>query len=162
MPFVAIMARGKVEDVDAVVARVETLAKKHDVFAQLLDPTIVLNERHLSSAHFHMKRALAEERDTGKSPGAEFLLYVTGQRQVSRALELGGIKPGAERTILVADGERAGTVVWGVLDQLGWGRDPRGIPLNPDALNGLGIPPPPDGNVEDAVLEKVALVDVIK
>ena len=162
MPFVAIMANGKVEDVQAAVALAEQIAKKHNVFAQLVDARVVFNERHLASAHLHAKRALEQQRDSAHSPGAEFLLYLTGQRQVSRAIELGGIKQDAERAILVADGERAGTVIWSILDKLAWSRDPKGIPENRDALAAIGIPLPPDGALEDAVLEKVALVDVIK
>lgn len=162
MPFVAIRTKGKVEDVQAAVAMTEQIAKKHNVFAQLVDPRVVFNERHLASAHLHAKRALEEKRDSANSPGAEFLLYLTGQRQVSRAIELGGIKDDAAATILVADGERAGTVIWGILDKLGWSRDPQGIGENHHALGALGIPTPPDDELEDAILEKVALVDVIK
>lgn len=162
MPFVAIRAKGKVEDVQAVVALAEQLAKKHNVWAQLVDPRVVFNERHVASAHLHAKRALEEKRDSANSAGAEFLLYLTGQRQVSRAIDLGGIKKDADATIIVVDGERAGTVVWGILDKLAWSRDPAGITENRDALAALGIPAPPDAELEDAVLEKVALVDVIK
>lgn len=162
MPFVTIMARGKVDDVQAAVTIAEQLGKKHSVMVQLVDPHVVFNERHLQSAHFHARRALEQKREAAHSPGAEFLLYLTGQRQVSRALELGGIKKGAEATILVADGDRAGTVVWGILDKLAWSRDPKGITENRDAAAALGIASPPDGILEDVVLEKVALVDVIK
>jgi KEOPS complex subunit Cgi121 len=138
------------------------LAKKHGAFLQLVDPAVVYNQRHLESAHFHATRALAEKREKSNGWGSEFLLYVTGQRQVSRALDLGGIKAGNESTVLVADGDRSGTVVWGLLDKLGWSRDSQGIPVNPRALEALGIAEPRDGNVESAVLEKVALVDVLK
>jgi KEOPS complex subunit Cgi121 len=162
MPFVAMLAKGTVDDVQAAVAVTEQTAKRHNVFAQLIDPRIVFNERHLQSAQFHATRAFEQKRESAHSFGAEFLLYLTGQRQVSRALELAGIKKGAEATIIVADGERAGTVLWGVLDKLGWSRDPKGIPENREAVMALGIAAPPDGALEDAVLEKVALVDVIK
>lgn len=162
MPFVAIMAKGKVEDVPAAVVLAEQIAKKHNVFAQLIDPRVVFNERHLASASLHSKRALEQRRESANSAGAEFLLYLTGQRQVSKAIDLGGIKKDAERTIVVADGDRAGTVIWGILDKLAWSRDSAGIKENREALDALGIPAPPDGALEDAVLEKVALVDVIK
>lgn len=162
MPFFAGRARGTVEDVAAAVATAEAIAKRHDVFLQLVDPRAVYNERHLVSALLHARRARAQGRAKAHSLGAEFLLYLTGQRQVSSALERAGIKPGAEQTIVVADGDRAGTAVWGLLDKLGWSRDPNGVGTNASAPSLLGVGPSTPGPVEEAVLEKVALVDLMK
>lgn len=160
--LVAIMTRGKVEDVAAAVAKTEELAKRHNVFLQIVDPAIVYNERHLQSAWLHAERAWAQGSQTAKSLQGEFLMYLTGTRQVSDALQIAGVKPGQERVVVCASGERAGTAVWGLLDKLAWSRDPAGIPTNPDAAKRLGANEGGAATLEEAVLERVALVDLRK
>lgn len=161
-PLVAIMTRGKVEDVALAVAKAEELGKRHNVFLQVVDPAVVYNERHLQSAWLHAERAWQRGSTTAKSIQGEFLMYLTGTRQVSDALVLAGVKPGLERVVVCASGERAGTAVWGVLDKLGWSRDPAGIPINPSAAKVLGAKEGGAATLEEAVLERVALVDLTK
>lgn len=158
--LLAIMARGVVEDVPDALAKAEALSAKHGVFLQLVDPAAVYNPRHLQSAWLHAERAKAQGSMSAKTLGAEFLMYVAGERQVHRAIEKAGIRTGAERTIVCAAGARAATALWGFLDKLGWSRDPSGIPANPAALARLGIAAGPD--LEADVLERVAFVDLRK
>jgi tRNA threonylcarbamoyladenosine modification (KEOPS) complex Cgi121 subunit len=161
--FVAIVAHGPVTDLDAALVTSQTLAAKHDVVVQLVDADAVFNQRHLDAAWIHAERARDQDTMSAKSFGAEFLLYLCGERQVGRALEKAGIREGTARIVIVASGARAGTVVWGILDKLGWSRDPAGIPpRNPATFERLGWTVPTGSDPEDAVLERVALVDVAK
>lgn len=160
--LVAIVTKGRVEDVAAAVAKAEELGKRHNVFLQLVDPAVVYNERHLQSAWLHAERAWARKEQTAHSLQGEFLMYLTGKRQVSDALPLAGIKQGQERVVVCASGERAGTAVWGVLDKMGWSRDSAGVPTNPAAAAVLGAKEGGAATLEEAVLEKVALLDLTK
>lgn len=157
----AIVARGRVEDPQAVLRLVDDLAKRYDVTLQLLDADAVYNERHLNSAIAHAERAFQQGRNAAKTLGAEILLYASGERQVSRAIERVGIRPGLERVVILAHGARAGAATWGLLDRLGWTKDPAGLQTNPNALSRFGITTPPDKG-EYALLERVALVDLQK
>jgi KEOPS complex subunit Cgi121 len=161
MSFAAIRARASVEDTDAVVAACAAMAQKHGVFLQLLDPAIVYSQRHLESAWMHAERARREDRMTARTVEAEFLMYLTGQRQVSLALPLAGIRAGMDAVLVCAAGERAATAIWGLLDKLGWSRDPQGIAVNPGAIGRLGCNTS-NAEPEDAVLELVAMVDLVK
>lgn len=157
----AIVARGKVETIEAVIAAVDAVTKRYEgVALQLLDPAVVYSSKHLDSAVMHAERAFAQGTNSAKTLATELLLYVTGERRVEKALERGGLRPGLERTVVVGIGQKAGAAIWGLLDRLKWSKDPAGIPVNPAAMQRLELPPASDAEL--AVLERVALLDVRK
>lgn len=158
--LLSVLAKGVVEDVVEAVARMDALAARHGVFLQLVDARAVYNQRHLQSAWLHAERAQTQGRMSAKTLGAEFLMYLTGERQVHHALEKAGIQAGSDRTIVVAAGERAATAIWGLLDKLGWSRDSAGIPTNEAALTHLAVMAGNDP--EASILERVALLDLRK
>lgn len=160
--FQSMLARAQVESVDGVLEAVRILEARYGVSIQLVHPDAVYNVRHLESAVLHAERAVREGRQTTHTTGSEFLIYLTGERRIQTALELAGIRPGLERVVLVAlGGERGAAALWGLLDRLGWSRDPAGIRENPKALERLQIAGA-NGVAELAVLERVALLDVRK
>lgn len=57
----------------------------------------LLNEKHLFSAVFHSWNAFETEGMISKNLSVEFLLYLSGQRQISKALELFGLPNKVER-----------------------------------------------------------------
>lgn len=159
-PMAAILARAKVENVAEVLAAADAVAAKLTTTLVLLDPAAVFNERHLQSAVLHAQRAFEQGRASAKTLGAEILLYAAGERQVRLAIERAGVRAGLERVVVVAVGPRSGAAVWGLLDRLGWSKDPAGLRDNAAALphHGLGAV----GDPEAAILERVALVDIRK
>lgn len=156
-----IVARAKIDDLEAVLRTVDEVSARHQVTLQLLDADAVYSVRHLESAILHAERAFSQGRNAAKGLGAEVLLYLSGERQVSRALERAGLKPGLERVVVLAIGHRRGAAIWDLLDRLHWSKDPAGLQENPRALDRYGIPNL-NGSTELALLERVALVDVIK
>lgn len=159
--FHAIVAHGRVDDVEAVLRTVDEVSRKHGVTLQLFDADAVYNTRHLESAVFHAERAFREGRNAANTLAAEVLMYVCGERQVQRAIERAGIRPGLDRTVVLALGYRHGAAIWELLDRLGWSRDPAGLAENPQALERYGLAGL-NGGAELALLEHVAMLDLRK
>lgn len=160
--FAATLARGPVGDVARVLRVAEAVAAAHQGFLQLIDADAVFNLRHLRSAFLHATRSMREGRATAKTLGAEFLRYLTGERQVARALEKSGLREATSRIVVVAAGPASGAAVKEVLERLHWTREAAGVEENRRAIERLGIRPSGTGDLEDDVLERVALVDVSK
>lgn len=159
----AIVAQAQVENVEAVLAAVDEVARKHGVTVQLLDADAIYNGRHLESAIFHAERAFQEGRNAAKTLGGEILLYVTGERRLQNALEKAGLRPGLARVLILAIGHRGGAAIWGLLDRLGWKKDSTASlsTPNPRAMERYGLAGL-NGGSEAAILERVALVDLKK
>ena len=156
----AILARAAVDDVAHVLATADAVAQRLDTTVALLDPAAVYNARHLDSAVLHAERAWREGRQSARTLSAEVLLYASGELQVTRAIERCGIRPGLDRAVVLAVGPKCGAAIWGLLDKLGWSRDPAGIPENPSALVRHGHPgTTPERDPEKWILQRVALVD---
>jgi tRNA threonylcarbamoyladenosine modification (KEOPS) complex Cgi121 subunit len=166
-PFFALRIRGKVADVDALVASVAEAADRFGVFLQAVDEAWVYDAEHAESAWVHAERAIKEGRAGSKSLGGEFLRYVTATRQAGKAITAGGVKAAQEAFVLVAAGAKAGAAVWWLLDRQGFSRDPAGVGPNEEALERLGVSEAersmlPQDSWGDLALERVALVDLEK
>lgn len=164
-PFFAIRVRGRIEDVDAVLAALVEAAERYDVFLQACDETWVFDAAHAESAYVHARRAHDRGEAASRTVGGEFLRYLTGHRQVGKAIEAGGVKPDQEAFVLVAAGVKAGAAVWRFLDTTGRSRDPTGVGPNQEALDRLGVTEQerkatPEDEWAALALERVALVDL--
>ena len=162
--FFAIRAVGRVEDVGRVLSVVEELNGKFDAFLQVAGEGAVFDEAHAQSAWRHAKRANEAGDSVSDSLGGEFLRYLTARRQVAKAIEAGGISSGDEAVVVVGGGPQAGAAVWGLLDRLGWSRDPAGLEQSEAVLERLGVGAAERGATprqrwSDLVLERVAMLD---
>jgi tRNA threonylcarbamoyladenosine modification (KEOPS) complex Cgi121 subunit len=102
--YVAAMVTGNLGDPRAAVARAAEAAKAHGCDLQLVRPEAVASARHVASAVEHALRARRDARDRANSLGLEVLRYLTGERQIARALELAGLLPGNTRAVAIAVG----------------------------------------------------------
>lgn len=164
-PFFAIGVRGAIDDVDALLAVLDETAQRYDVFLQACDEAWVFDADHAESAYLHARRAHDRGEAVSRTVGGEFLRYLTGKRQVGKAIKAGGVKEGQEAFVLVAAGDKAGAAVWRFLDTTGRSRDPTGLGPNVDALDRLGVSDEereavPEPQWADLALERVALVDL--
>lgn len=164
-PFFAVRVRGRVDDVDALLAALDETAQRYEVFLQACDASWVFDAAHAESAYVHARRAHDRGEAASRTVGGEFLRYLTGKRQVGTAIEAGGVKEGQETFVLIAAGAKAGAAVWRFLDTTGRRRDPAGVGPNEDALDRLGVTEEerqaaPRDEWADLVLERVALVDL--
>lgn len=151
--------RGQVRDLPALLARVAALPAP----VQLLRADRVYDADHLRHAAALAARAFAEGRARTGAIGTETLLYTAGERQIGRALAFMGLQEGTTAIAALSWGEG--------LDPLaaaeGWVRDDAVLAGDAAVLDAFGIteteramlPPERWG---DLVLERVALVDVLK
>jgi KEOPS complex subunit Cgi121 len=156
-----ILADARIDDVGPVLATADLLSAKHGVTLCLFDADAVYSPRHLESAIVHAERAFQEGTNAAKTLASEIFLYLTGERQVSRALELGGVRAGLSQVIILAIGYKGGGAIWDLLDRLHWKKNPAGLQANPRALERYGVTGL-NGGSEAAILERVALLDVRK
>ena len=66
-----------------------------DVVFQLADARMVAGPEHLLVAALGALRAFETEMNVASDLGLEVLTFASGQRQISRAIELMGLKPGS-------------------------------------------------------------------
>ena len=131
---------------------------------QLLDARLVCGQDHLASAQEHAERAIREGTSVAKSLAVEFVLYASGERQIADALAKMGIRDDTTEfaVVLFGGGDPAEA-----LDALGLTRDDDVLDPTPAKLRAFGLSEveiasmPPD-RAADLVLERVALVDLLK
>jgi KEOPS complex subunit Cgi121 len=130
---------------------------------QLLDARLVCGRDHLVTAVEHAERAMREGTNVAKSLAVEFVLYASGERQINEAIAKMGIRDDTtEFAIAMFGGDSARA-----LETLDLTRDDTVLAASPAKLRSFGLTDeelatvPPDRQA-DLVLERVALVDLLK
>ena len=138
-------------DVGELLKKVSELNAKAPL--AVANPMAVCGREHVISAYIHAKREF--ERGTSVSRGfsGEFLRYLTGERQISKAIEKGGIREGSG-VIVVSE-----MPMDEILMELNLKRDDSLIPCSEEKARHLGLncPLPP----EEMALELVAMVAIL-
>jgi len=151
-----------VADPKAALGRLQTTVRERGGWAQLFDAEAVLGRDHIVSAVHHAERAVAENRNTTGSLEMEILLYVSGERQISKAIAAAGARPGRPAVAVISGPLGAQEV----LPALGWERDDSLLEPTPARLQSAGFSKKEieaaGGNATDLILERVARVDLIK
>ena len=131
---------------------------------QILDARFVCGRDHLVSAAEHAERAMREGMNVAKSLAVEFVLCASGERQIAEALTKMGIRDETTEfaVVLLGGGDAAA-----VLHALGLTRDDAVLASSRQKLAAFGITDVEIGSLSeeqaaDLVLERVALVDVLK
>jgi KEOPS complex subunit Cgi121 len=165
-------ARGRVDLLPVFLAKVQKLANQHHVVIQVLDAELVFGKLHLVSAYDHAVRALAQGTNATESLGLETLLYASGESQIQKALAKMGVKP--ETTciaVVIASNEDSlvtiDTVLSSFLQSTGFVRDDGVLEGDRETLRRFGISNQEvltvsPGRYGDLILERVAMVDVLK
>lgn len=157
-------AKGKISSVDDVLDKLKLFCKENGCEAQLFDSEMVFGEAHLRSAYEHAVRAFDEGMNSAKSLATEVLLYASGERQISVAIEKMGIKDGKDEVCVVMIGEADPN---DLLGYLGLEREDSLLEGDVENLKAFGISEEemvtvPENEVFDLVLERVAMVDLLK
>lgn len=145
--------RARVGDVKALLARVPK-------GVQLLRADRVYGADHLRHAARLAERAVAEGRARTSDAQTETVLYAAGERQIGRALAFIGLVEGVDAVAVVSWGPE-----WE--PPADWRRDDGALAGGPHVLDAFGVPAeeralfPPE-RWGDIILERVALVDVLK
>jgi KEOPS complex subunit Cgi121 len=145
-----------------ILGRVKALPRASEV--QLLDSHLVFGRDHLISASEHALRAFARGTNSAFTVALETLVYASGERQIHEALTKMGLSEATEEVAIV---DLGGEVGEDLLTQLGLHRDDGVLEPGEKYLEEYGIAPGlratvPPGAFADLVLERVALVDLLK
>lgn len=124
----------------------------------LLDPDAVCGKDHLVSAYMHAEKAFAEGRNRSKKIVTEMILYAAFERQIGRALDAVRPRPGSGAVVAAVIGYDGDLE----LGKLGAVEDPALLAPSAEKAGRLGVELFEGVSPEDAVLEKVAFVDLMK
>jgi len=157
-------ARPGVPDTPGIVRLLRESAQGNEALVALLDAAGVAGERHLLSAWAHLGRARARGEVRLRDRGAEFLLFVSGDDQLPRALAKVGVGAQTEEFVLVGERPRepaATLLAFGLVE------DPSVYPRPPTVgvLDRLGITAEDrsalqESSWEGLVLERVAMLEM--
>jgi len=131
---------------------------------QLLDARLVCGRDHLVAAAEHAERAMREHTNVARSLAVEFVVYASGERQIADALAKMGVRDDTTQFAVVVFG---GEDPADVLRSLSFTRDHAVLESSPAKLRAFGLTDaelasvPPE-RAADLVLERVALVDLLK
>ena len=167
-------AKGNIQDIDLFLKEILSLADEYDIVIQVMDADWIYGKNHLISAINHAKRAFEQKNNSTNSLAMEILLYASGERQIQKAIKKIGVKKGKgniafvftnkdnyeiekiseeviEKVLAIFDLEREDKVLEGDSNTL------KKFGITKKELNAL-----PESKYGDIILEKVAMVDVIK
>ncbi len=163
---------GEINDREELIGKLRSFGKESGVACQMMDAEVVYGREHIISAVEHAVRAFKKRTNSCKTLDMEILLYASGKRQIDDALKLMGIKNGNMFAFVSAGG--TGIVGYngsaeskGFIGSLGLKIDYDVINGNEITLKKFGIDKQELDAVDksmygDMILEKVAMVDIIK
>ena len=164
-------AKGKIQDINSFLKKIITLSSRYDMVIQVVNADFVYGKDHLFSAVEHTIRSFKNRMNSLNSLSLEMLLYASGERQIQKAIEKIGIKNGNQKIafIFIKENNRkiSDDEVEHVLSSLNLKRDDKVLEGDVDTLKRFGITEDelstiPESKYGDLLLEKVALVDIIK
>lgn len=167
-------AKGDIQSVDSFLKQVESFAQSHDVIIQAFDADLIYGKNHLISAFEHAKRAMDRKTNTTNSLEKEILLYASGERQLKIAIPKMGVKEGKANIAVVLvnefegiEGKISDHLINELLKLLSLNWNDKVLDGNMDTLINFGISENEIKTVTkskygDLILEKVAMVDIIK
>jgi KEOPS complex subunit Cgi121 len=153
--------RGKVND---PVAFLDAVRAHHDGDLLAVDASMVCGPEHMTSALVHAERAFRYGKNAAETLTLETMLYLSGERQLSKAKEKMGLRAGSERVALLFLEHGPEEGLW---DHLGLTRDDSVLDFEVAKAVSFGISEGelasvPGHMAQDLVLERVAFVDMIK
>jgi len=162
-------ARGTIKDVDGFLQKMNSFSQDNNVVIQAFNADVIYGKNHLVSAVDHAIRAMDRKTNTTNSLAMEILLYAAGERQLKLAIPKMGVKRGvANIAFVVVDGKkRDERMVDELLEDLSLKREDSVLEGNEDTLKAFGLNDQAIKTVTkdkygDLILEKVAMVDIIK
>jgi KEOPS complex subunit Cgi121 len=161
--------KGNIKDVDIFLKQIQNFAKKISVVVQVFDADVIYGKNHLVSAVQHAVRAFDRKTNTTNSLDKEILLYASGERQLKLAIPKMGVKKGNGNAafVFISNKKSYDDLIDELLKILSLERNDKVLDGNLNKLRKFGITDKELKTVTkakygDLILEKVAMVDVIK
>jgi len=162
-------AKGSIKDVDVFLKQMQGFSKKNNVVVQVFDAGVIYGKNHLISAVDHAIRAFERETNTTNSLDKEILLYASGERQIKLAIPKMGIKKNGKNAafVFVSNKKSHDALIDEFLKMISLKREDTVLEGNAEKLRKFGIKEKELETVTkakygDLILEKIAMVDIIK
>jgi KEOPS complex subunit Cgi121 len=168
-------ARGTIKNVESFVEQLLVFSTQEHLVIQAFDASVIYGKDHLISATIHAKRAFQQGTNATNNLALEILLYAAGERQIQKAIKKIGVKKGQKQIIFLitdlTDHTHHIGVDTSVIDRLltmfHLTKDEQIPTGNKETMKHFGITEKELSTVTeerygDLILEKVALVDIIK
>ena len=159
-------------DINDFMNSIKKFSDRYNLIIQVFDAHLVYSRNHILSAISHAIRAIKEKRNRTNSLEMEILLYASGERQLKHAISKIGVKEGKNREIvlLILDTSHKYNlprITSKILRDLHIHQDNSVINGNLETLIRFGIRQEEIDTImkhkyEDLILEKIALVDIMK
>jgi len=162
-----VTARTTIDDLDGFLADIEAISDATDAAIQCFDADYVAGDRHLQRAVELAERAREQGTAIAREPAVEILLYAAGRRQINQALEM-GVSEGEGDVVAVVSGGDEQAAEARMRELLGATDTDDPVSLGDEdtirAFFDIGDAELAvvDSELEDLVLERVALLDVEK
>ena len=161
-------AKGNIQDIDNFLKEIESFAKNHNIIIQAFDADMIFGKNHLISSVNHAVRSIDRKTNTTNSLEMEILLYSAGERQLKLAIPKMGVKDGETRAAFVFVGDKVPKqLIDDFISLFSLSQDDKLLGGDENTLKKFGINEDEIKTVTkdkygDLILEKVAMVDIIK
>ena len=163
-------AKGNIQNVDSFLGKIIKYRKEKGLIIQAFNADVIYGKEHLVSAFKHAKRAFKNKTNSTNSLEMEILLYSSGERQLKLAIPKMGVVSGNSNVGFIFVKDKAmisDRIINEFLDYVSLKRDDKVLLGNADTLKKFGIKKSEIQTVTEdkyghLILEKVALVDIIK
>jgi len=160
-------ATGKIQDVNSFMINLHKVSQHHKISIQVFNASYIFGKDHLLSAYEHARRSFKQGTNATNTLAMEILLYAAGERQIQKALRKLGLQKGLDDIVLLFIGAITQKNIENSLLQLGLKRNDKVLEGNLNTLKNWGFSQQELATVSKEnrnllILEKVALVDIIK
>lgn len=161
-------AKGYVSNIDEFLKKIYSFCAKHSIVIQVFNAKSIFDNKHIISAYKHAKRAFEQKTNTTNSLAMEILLYTSGERQLKLAIPKIGIKKGQVDIAIIFIGIKiTNKLIDELIKKLSLKRDDKVLEGDINTLKKFGLKQSEIKTVSrnkygSLILEKVALVDIIK
>jgi KEOPS complex subunit Cgi121 len=163
----------QVMNINSIIEYTQKLSKDLDIVLQVFDAKYIYGSEHIRSALEHAQRAFDQKAAISGSMAMEILLYASGEYQIKNAIEKMGIKENTDQIAILIfnNNDRSqielNEIINNFLEMFKFTRDDDVLLGDVSTLESFGISKEelsavPEDKWLDLVLEKVALVDIIK
>ncbi|NIA09454.1 MAG: hypothetical protein GWP10_06940 [Nitrospiraceae bacterium] len=170
MNIVIISGTVKINDNNIFIKQLSDIARGYNITVQALNADLLSGARHIQFAVEKAIRSFESGKNIANNPGMEIMLYASGGRQIEKALDL-GVKRGENRVAIVLVGENVTDEsvidIKNLLDSedasiVDYSDSKKEDLLNIFNITAAELEAVGEDKIPELVLERVALVDVIK
>jgi len=161
-------AIGLIKDSDVFLKKINEFSNINNLKIQVFDANLIFGKNHIVTSINHALRSIENNKHTTNSIEMEIMLYASGERQLKLAIPKMGIKKNTKNIafILISD-NITNDIIKELLNFVSLKRcdsvlSSKGKNLKKFGINEKEIKTVSADNYEKLIIEKVALVDILK